>query len=796
MVNPKINTLTDVFLSDGFGFFGFGDGGFGGTYDLINPQWNTNSGTFGFDPMQKLPYVEATSSPSYVGASLYDLQNTSFFAKITPAPVGSGTIQTGLLIRFDRHNYVEMSYGPNGQFNAYVSNDSDVTTAAMPVYDATAHAYWRIRNEDRTTMFFDTSPDGATWTQQGSAPYTWDASAVTVTFFAGFTGIETAGNWAYISHVNLPGTTLALSGSTSANASVSGQIDLTDPNALSGSVSAVSGFRASFNATLGIPEGGLTDFAFTSNIQTVDPLITNSWAPTNILSVTGTNPITTSSWFNNSTPITVPMPYRDGSYFQPAAYVNVRNNVSFTPDTNPDLFTNAQLETTTGLDNRLPLNASLYLDSCAYSPGFGIDTVTRSTDFALNGQYSGKIVAESSTTLGDGTFGYLPFPQYQAIVPVRFDDLGDPEALFGSVYLSTSRANTIWFASLIYYDFSFNILSGSTYRHATITNTNTHPGSNIWQAGIVYDNAVPSNAVWVGVIPVVEVSGGFTGETVYTSNNSITTASLGFTEVATAYQHPRTAQINVKADRVNYVLNSGFNSATTLWSQTNVNTSGTPNPASMTWDSAVGYKSAGSMRFNCAVPSGTFTGISGATLGVSTNPHLSGGRSPAVIGLKPGHTYTVSGWIMQGANCPDVFINFYDGNFLGHTGHSLNNQKITDPDNIDGTWTRFQFTYTVPPTGLQDYNFYIYVKFQNLPGSSFAFWLDSLMVEESDTYNGYFDGGFASADYKWEANGTANLSRSYYYRDYNNKFLRLNNALSSVLPVGEYYNLLFAQPIV
>lgn len=798
MANPKINTLTDIFQPDGFGFFGFGDGGFGGTYELINPQWNTNSGSFGFDPIQLLPFVEATDTPSYVGASLYDLTESSFFAKITPAPAGNGSVQTGLLIRFDRHNYVEISSGPNGQFNAYVANDNNVTTTPMPIYDPVAHAYWRIRNEDPVNIFFDTSPDGTTWTEQGFVGFNWDITAVTVTIFAGFNAIENPGNLAYVSHVNTPATNLQLKGSVNGASSITGAYIITDPNALSGRVNGKAGFKAQFTATLGIPEGGMTDFSYTFNTQTVDPLITNQWAPTNITSIVGSTPIVSGNWQAVVNPVAAPMPYRDGSYFQPAAYANVRYNVGFTPDTVSDLMTNVQMETTSGLDNRLPLVASLYTDGCAYS-GSGC-AIVRSTDHALNGQYSGKMTSISTVnTLGDGNFGYYVIPQAKGLVPVKYDDFGDPEALFGSVYLSTARANTIWFAALVFYDSSYNILSATTYLQPTITNKNTHPGGNVWRQGVVYSDisTTPINAAFVGVVPVIQTSSLTPPiETVYTSNNSITTASIGFTERPSAYEHPRTAKINVKADRTNYVLNSGFNTGTANWFQGNVGITGSPNSATFSWDSTVGYRSAGAAKIAIVPPSGTYTGGSTSKIGMATQANFNGGnRQPIVQGLKVGHTYTITAWILQGPNCPDVLMDFRDSNGLGLGSVSVNTQKITNPENIDGDWTRLQVQYTVPPTGLSEYYMYFYVFFPSLSQAPFNFWVDSLMVEEALDYQGYFDGGYASADYKWESGGAANNSRSYYYKDYNNKFLRLNNALASVLPVGEYYQLLFAQPI-
>jgi len=798
MANPNINTLTDIFLPDGFGAFGFGDGGYGGSSELLNPQWNTNSGSFGIDPATGLTFVEATSTPSYVGASLYTIEYSSFFAKITPALIGGDSVQTALVIKQDEHNYVEMSIGPAGQFKAYVSDNRNITLAspALPIYNSVSHAYWRIRNDNRLVFRFDTSPDGFTWTELGSVPYTWDASSVVVTFFSGFTGFDSPGNKAFISNINLPGNTLALSGRASATTASNGQVNLSDPNALSASINAETNIRANFGAISTLPEGGLTDFSFVpATIRAVDPLITTSWNSAANVDFMGATVISMADWSNDSFPQTVPMAYRDGTYWQPATYADVQYRVSNVPDGSQNIFTNAQVEETSGLNNRLSLTASIYSDICCYSPGIGVTSVIKSTDLALTGQYSGKIVSNSSvTTLGDGTSGYFILPQFSALMPVKYT-FAAAENLFGSVYLSTSRANTSWFASFIFYDEDYNILSESTYLQNPITNKNTHPGGNVWQIGNVYEIAVPNDAVWAAVVPVVNTPGGFTGEVVYTSNHSITGASLYGTEVYTEYNHPKTANINVKADRVNYAINSGFNTGTDQWFQTNTGTSGTPNPVTMSWDGAIGYKSTGSMRVSVAAPSGTFTGTSNAMLGASNNFQISGGSYPIVQGLKSGHTYTISAWIMQGPNCPDVYMNFYDGNFLGVQGISANTTKASNPENIDGNWVRVQTTYTVPPTGLQDYNFYFFTKFTDISHAPYSFWIDSILVEETDMYSGYFDGGFASPDYHWEFGGTPNMCRSYYYKKYADKLFNLNNSIKSVLPVGEYYKLEFALPI-
>lgn len=800
MANPNINTLTDIFLPDGFGAFGFGEGVYGGGSELINPQWNTNSGNFGIDPVTGLPYIEATSTPSYVGASLYTIEYSSFFAKIVPAAVGGGSVQTALVIKSNAHNYVEMSVGPEGLFKGYVSNDLEVTLpdSSFPAYDPSAHAFWRIRNEDKLNFHFDVSPDGANWTELGSVPYTWDASSVVVTIFAGFTGFDAPGNFALVSNINLPNTTLALSGIARATAAAAGMALVSDPNSLSGRAHAIAGLRAKFLATLGIPEGGLSDFVYVQNARIIDPLMLNQWKQQTFTNFLGASPMTQAAWATASAPFAAPTHYRDGSYWPPAEYAVFKHKVEGVPDNGPNLLTNAQVENTIGLGNRLSLDAYIYATECPYTPGLGAASMTRSTDLALTGQYSGKLTSNGTPiVIGDGTTAYACLPLTEAIVKVRRDGSGNAENMFGNVYLSTTRANTSWFASFIFYDANFNILTASTYRQASITNKNTHPGGGVWQSGNVFATGIPSNAVWAGLVPFVNAAASVV-ETVHISNHSITGASLDITEVSSGYSNPRTANINIKADRVNYMLNSGFNNSDNQFIAQTTNTTGTPVPIAVAWDGTVGYKSLGSLKVTISAPSGTFTGSAGATLGITSRPNLSSttsGRFPLIQRLKVGHTYTISAWILPGTNCPDVRMNFYDANDLGPSDIGINDTRTNNPERIDGNWIRVQNTYTIPPEGLQDYALYFYTNFSDIGHAPFSFWVDSIMVEEATDYQGYFDGGFASPDYQWESGGTANLSRSYYYKDYSNKLINLNRVISSVLPVGESYNLQFALPI-
>lgn len=809
MANPKASTIIDFFLPDGYGAFGYGSGSYGGGTELLNPQWNTNSGSYGIDPVTNLPYIMATSTPSYLGAALYDITNSTFFAKIVPAPAGNGGTQTALVVRANNNNYVAMSVGPQGNFSAYGVNNSVIVNIAsnMPAYDPTAHAFWRIRN-DSVLFHFDVSPDGSTWTELGSVSYLWDTTAVVVTIFAGYTGNESQGNLAFVTNVNLPGTTLALSGSTGSSAAAHGLAGISSPNALSASVNAIAGLRANFTISLGIPEGGVTDFAYssgaTNGVGNIDPVRFNGYFSPSFSSATSSNgaTFTQNKWVRAIATLSAPTQYRDGSYWPAAEYAAVDANCHQIPQAGTNFLSSVQLAANpnTGISNRLSLDASLYVSNCCYGAGPGTISVYRSSAATLTGAYSGKIMSSTSpVTIGTGQKAYYPLPQ-KAGLTVVLKQNSTYESLFATVALNTTRANTNWFATILYYDVNFNILTAgasNTIASASISNMNVHPGGGTWQTGIINTAGVaaPTNSVWMAVVPVI-INPSSLAETVYMDNHYIVgTTPFIAGQITGNYSSPRNADIVVKADRVNYVKNAGFNVNTTGWNQTNVGTSGGPNPVTMSWDGTTGFNSLGSMKVNFVAPSGSFTGNpSTGQMGTSTPGTFAGsGRVPVVIGLQLGHTYTVSAWIKQSTGCPDVFMNFYDSNFTGVNSVSTNAAKAT---NTVLGWTRISSTFTVPPNGVRDFSFYFYVKYSDYAlNPAFSFWVDSLLVEESQTVNDFFDGGFASSDYQWEAGGSINNSRSYYYSNYANKLNRLNVAIPSVLPVGETYTLLFSQPV-
>jgi hypothetical protein len=79
-------------------------------------------------------------------------------------------------------------YESNPRFWARVFNNGVPTSVYLTTtYDPVQHGYWRIR-EYNGVFYFDTAPDGATWTNQGQLSYSWNAQDTAVSFTCWYYG--------------------------------------------------------------------------------------------------------------------------------------------------------------------------------------------------------------------------------------------------------------------------------------------------------------------------------------------------------------------------------------------------------------------------------------------------------------------------------------------------------------------------------------------------------------------------------------------------------------------------------
>lgn len=807
MALPKISTLNNVYVNG-----------------VLNNQWNANGGIFGLlnpndfitstygangygqnfyggvIPNSALPFVQATSVPSFFGASEYDATNSSFSAQIIPA-VGGATIQTSIVIKQNEDNYVEMYMGPNGNFGAYSSSSGVPRLPAQnfPSYNIDTHAYWRIRN-DSFLFYFDTSPDGANWTNIANVSYNWDATRVTVMFFAGYTGNETQGNRAFINHVNQNSASTVLSGTLLNTSFIHGTVVVTNPNALSGIASGFSMRQNTAGISIGIAQGGMTDFGI-ADITRDDPATSRTVAhvPT---PMAGGASVNWARAYNASVPAA---PYRDGSYWKPAKMSDLHVGATTIQDTNLNIVSGIQYEKAPGTFNRLSANIAYYLNSCEFVAQkslsalgqSGSTQVTRSKDIAYAGNYSGKMMFGGIPVAdGGGRNCYWPYPTRKALTPVIQNTVGQ-EIIRGSVALSTTRAGTQWYPALAMYDSNMNLLNNSTFISVSVTpNIVTHPGGGQWQVASVLMPTGITACRYISVVPVVIVPG-TSPETVYMSAHTITGITPNIAAFPTAYKDPQELTISLKADRVNYAMNSGFPANTAGWAQAQGNVSGSPSPITVSWDGTTGFNSLGSLKAHLAAPTGTWTTNADGLIGPSSQLVSTAATvTPIIQGLKVGHTYNFSAWIKQGPGCPDVQMHIIDPNYNGLYFTRLSTIKNSDPSASVNGWTRIYANFTIPPDGGSDYRLWFTVTGPDVVAlAPFDFWVDSILVEETKSPGTYFDGSFASPDYQYEKQSTSEFNRSYYYKDYTNKLSRIKIIVPQYAPLASTVNILSAQPI-
>lgn len=784
MSNPNMSVLSDPFL--------------GAT--SRNPTWNLASGTFGFDTDADATYVTTGVIPSFVGASLYNAVDNSFAARITPAP--GNFSQTSLLIQANANNYVQMSVGPYGNFRGFVADNKQVfqTDNAFPTYDPVEHAFWRIRELETKTFFFDVSADGDNWTNLGSVGYAWDSSEVTVMFFAGATEDNEIGSpfKAYIRDVNQRPVQLVLSAQGDGVSGGDGYPSETVPLALFGLGSGSSGAVGTTGPIIQIIRGGVTDFGVWDTGQ---PDAANMRVRASSASGTVSSTVTRRAWISS----TAPSIYRDGSYWPMARYAAVAGSWTNIPDSSAQWLTNVQLEENNNFGNRLSLDGASYQDICCYAPQFaaggtGSGQVMRSDDRTLSGEWAGKMLYRGATqpprVITSGLSVYFPYPTEGALAPCT-----SSETVRGSVWISADRPNMQWFASLIQYNDTGSILS-ATYLNPTITSLTSHPGDGSWQQATVTGSIV-SGATKVAVVPVIVWSGVAEDETVYMDSHFITGTNPGISDAPTTYSNPREIRVSVKADEINYAMNSGFNANLTGWFVYLVGLTGNSTSVINTvWDSAVGYKSLGAGRVDLTQPDGSTTLSPSSKVGIGSQRLWSGGGVyPQIRGLKIGKTYNFSCWVRKGPGCPDIGMSFYDANGVGIFGTSTVNNGLmysqaTDgsrPDNVDGDWVRLEADFTLPVNALSEFQIWVWVKGTDvLAKAPFSYWVDSITVTEGSGPKTHFNGDFGSADYLWES--TRNNSRTHYYNDLTHKRSRVDQVVAGNIPVGGNYSVLYAQP--
>ena len=200
--------------------------------------------------------------------------------------------------------------------------------------------------------------------------------------------------------------------------------------------------------------------------------------------------------------------------------------------------------------------------------------------------------------------------------------------------------------------------------------------------------------------------------------------------VPAAYDTPRALHVRVKPTRLNYSPNPSFAVSTAGWSALG--------SATITRDSTVHYGLTGS--------SGHVTCASGDSVSVT------------VSGLIAGDMYTCSVYgLPESAHLTDIQLQVAGVNG-GVPGATVNALPQTHPDGTQA-WVRPHVTFKATASTM------LIILAPVSDGTwPVTFGITQNLIEAGEIVGNYFDGNDGNPDYMWE--GTAGLSRSYFYEGY------------------------------
>lgn len=173
--------------------------------DIDDAKWFA-SPTYVVETSQLLQITPTTGYPALYSLATVALTGSYAYAKVPTVPnMGNGTTSAGLFFHVDTDNRVGVLWTADGlkMFERLVGSD---TWLASVTYSAVTHLWWRVRAVG-TTVYWDTSVDGVTWTNRHSKDYSaspsMDLDAGVVYLEAGFYGTEPSPGVAQFDNLNV-----------------------------------------------------------------------------------------------------------------------------------------------------------------------------------------------------------------------------------------------------------------------------------------------------------------------------------------------------------------------------------------------------------------------------------------------------------------------------------------------------------------------------------------------------------------------------------------------------------------
>jgi hypothetical protein len=192
---PKIQTLTENFLAND-----------------LSTLFPSSFGTVTWSRGQVAIKCDTSfDSGLTTGTTVYDLTASYIFIKLAPYQATSA-LTTLELAASGNNNYFYWGYSGGVSLAEYVKSGVSTSIGSL-TYNATNHAWYRIR-ESGGTVFFDTAPDGLTWTNQFSVADTtlgFDLTHLAVAIEPGDFGSDPAGT-STVYYINVLPPVLAVTG--------------------------------------------------------------------------------------------------------------------------------------------------------------------------------------------------------------------------------------------------------------------------------------------------------------------------------------------------------------------------------------------------------------------------------------------------------------------------------------------------------------------------------------------------------------------------------------------------------
>ena len=189
--SPKAETFTDDFA----------------TQDAA--KWNYYGGAAATAGQLVVPCLSSYGAGAETfGQAVYDLTGSSICVEAVQMPnLGNGSTEAFFELGIDADNRI--TFYKSGADLGFRERVAGVNSQTVIAYNADAHRWWRIR-ESGGTLYWDTSPDGNTWTNRRSKTATIALTSFYVALAAGFWGTEPTPGTAIFDNVNVAPTSISV----------------------------------------------------------------------------------------------------------------------------------------------------------------------------------------------------------------------------------------------------------------------------------------------------------------------------------------------------------------------------------------------------------------------------------------------------------------------------------------------------------------------------------------------------------------------------------------------------------